>query len=88
MGIDVVALDRFAVLFGDELLPVVAKARSQAIDGLAFVAEAVDMGAAVVDALFIFFGKRDFAPKRATLTRSLMVAVPPSVTVFISDRTS
>ena len=63
MGIDVVALDRFAVLFGDELLPVVAKARSQAIDGLAFVAEAVDMGAAVVDALFIFFGKCNLCAK-------------------------
>ena len=63
MGVDVVALDRLAVLFGDELLPVVTKARGQAIDGLAFVAEAVDMGAAVVDALFIFFGKRDLRAK-------------------------
>ena len=63
VGVDVVALDRLAVLFGDELLPVVAKARGQAIDGLAFVAEAVDMGAAVVDALFIFFGKRDLRAK-------------------------
>ena len=63
MGVDVVALDRLAVLFGDELLPVVAKARGQTIDGLALVAEAVDMGAAVVDALFIFFGKRDLRAK-------------------------
>ena len=63
VGVDVVALDRLAVLFGDELFPVVAKARGQAIDGLAFVAEAVDMGAAVVDALFIFFGKRDLCAK-------------------------
>ena len=52
-----------AVLFGDELLPVVTKARGQTIDGLALVTEAVDMGAAVVDALFIFFGKRDLRAK-------------------------
>ena len=63
VGVDVVALDRLAVLFGDELLPVVTKARGQTIDGLALVAEAVDMGAAVVDALFIFFGKRDLCAK-------------------------
>ena len=63
VGVDVVALDRLAVLFGDELLPVVTKARGQTIDGLALVAEAVDMGAAVVDALFIFFGKRDLRAK-------------------------
>ena len=63
VGVDVVALDRLAVLFGDELLPVVTKARGQTIDGLALVTEAVDMGAAVVDALFIFFGKRDLRAK-------------------------
>ena len=33
------------------------------IGGLALVAEAVDMGAAVVDALFIFFGKRGLCAK-------------------------
>ena len=38
VGVDVVALDRLAVLFGDELLPVVTKARGQTIDGLALVA--------------------------------------------------
>ena len=63
VGVDVVALDRLAVLFGDELLPVVAKACGEAVDGLALVAEAVDMGAAVIDALFVFLGKCDLRAK-------------------------
>lgn len=88
VGVDVVALDRLAVLFGDELLPVVTKARGQTIDGLALVAEAVDMGAAVVDALFIFFGKRDLRAKARDTDKVVDDGGAAKRNSVISDRTS
>lgn len=50
--------------------------------------EAVDMGAAVVDALFIFFGKRDLRAKARDTDEVVGGGGAASVTVFISDRTS
>lgn len=77
VGVDVVALDRLAVLFGDELLPVVTKWLKRSTWARQWLTRSS-----------YSLENATFAPKRATLTRSLMVAVPPSVTVFISDRTS